>query len=156
MVPRAMNFCRQARWLWLALVLAGCAPHFERPVISVGAIDLQKGSSFLQQTFLVRFHIQNPNSRALPVNGLHAELSVEGERVASGVTSQAFVVPAHGETDFDMTINANMAVALLKLAGNPHADAINYQVTGSANLDLPFLHDLPFQQAGTFSLHSGS
>ena len=46
---------------------------------------------------------------------------------------------------------ANMAVALLQLA-NQHSDSINYEVTGSANLDLPFMHDLPFHQSGAFAL----
>ena len=50
-----------------------------------------------------------------------------------------------------MTITANMAMALLKLA-NQHADSIDYEVTGAASLDLPFMHDLPFHQSGSFSL----
>jgi hypothetical protein len=52
-----------------------------------------------------------------------------------------------------MTISANMAMALLQLA-NRHADSIDYEVTGAASLDLPFLHDLPFHQTGSFSLNS--
>jgi hypothetical protein len=58
-----------------------------------------------------------------------------------------------GQSEFDMTITANMAAAVLQLA-NRHADSIDYEVTGAANLDLPFLHDLPFRQAGSFSLNS--
>ncbi len=56
----------------------------------------------------------------LPVSGLHAELNVGGEQIASGVSNRAFVVPAHGQSEFDMTITANMALAMLKLA-NQHA-----------------------------------
>ena len=36
---------------------------------------------------------------------------------------------------------------------NQHADSIDYEVTGAASLDLPFLHDLPFHQTGSFPLH---
>ena len=50
------------------------------------------------------------------MSGLHAELNVGGERIASGVSNRAFVVPPLGQTDFDMNITANMALALLKLA----------------------------------------
>ncbi len=110
-----------------------------------------QGGNFFQQKFLVKFQVQNPNSRALPVSGLHAELNVAGNRIASGVSNKAFVVPPMGESEFDMTITANMAVALLQLA-NQHADSIDYEVTGSANLDLPFMHDLPFHQTGAFAL----
>jgi LEA14-like dessication related protein len=134
----------------LLLGTAACAPKFERPNLTVVGIELQSGS-FLQQNFLVKFHIQNPNDRALPVSGLHAELNVGGERIASGVSNRAFVVPPLGETDFDMNITANTALALLKLAGT-HADSIDYEVTGAASLDLPFARNLPFRQNGSFSL----
>ncbi|MGC1387720.1 MAG: LEA type 2 family protein [Steroidobacteraceae bacterium] len=136
--------------LALLLCMAACTPKFERPIITVASIEMQRGN-LLQQEFLVKFHIQNPNDRALPVKGLHAELSIGGDRIASGVSNRAFVVPPMGETDFDMTINANMAMALLKLA-NQHTDSIDYEVTGAASLDLAFLNDLPFHQSGSFSL----
>jgi LEA14-like dessication related protein len=135
----------------LMLCLAGCVPKFERPILNVSSIEL-KGGNLLSQNFLVKFQVQNPNDRALPVSGLHAELDVAGERVASGVSNRAFVVPPKGETEFDMTITANMALAVLKLA-NQRADSIDYGVTGAASLDLPFLHDLPFHQTGSFSLN---
>lgn len=130
------------------LALAACTPRFERPNLTVIGIEMQGGNLF-QQNFLVKFQVQNPNDRALPVSGLHAELNVGGDRIASGVSNKAFIVPPMGQSEFDMTITANVAVALLQLA-NQHSDAINYEVTGSANLDLPFMHDLPFHQNGSF------
>ncbi len=138
--------------LLLLLGTAACAPKFERPNLTVVGIEMQSGN-FLQQNFLVKFQIQNPNDRALPVSGLHAELNVGGERIASGVSNRAFVVPPLGQTDFDMNITANMALALLKLV-NAHTDSIDYEVTGAASLDLPFLRNLPFQQNGSFPLKS--
>jgi LEA14-like dessication related protein len=136
--------------LALLLCVAACAPKFERPNITVVGIEMQHGN-LLQQNFQVKFHIQNPNDRALPVKGLHADLRVGGDRIASGATDRAFVVPPFGETDFDMMITANMAMALLKLA-NQHADSIDYDVSGSASLDLTFLNNVPFRQNGSFSL----
>ena len=53
-----------------------------------------RGGNLLQQNFAVKLKIQNPNDRALPVSGLHAELNVGGEQIASGVSNRAFVVPA--------------------------------------------------------------
>jgi LEA14-like dessication related protein len=138
--------------LLLSVGLAACAPKFERPNLAVVGIEL-KGGNFLQQNFLVKFQVQNPNDRALPVSGLHAELNVGGQRIASGVSNQAFVVPPMGQSEFDMTITANMAAAVFQLA-NRHADSIDYEVTGAASLNLPFLHDLPFHQTGSFSLDS--
>lgn len=138
------------------LCLAACsmvAPKFNRPTVSVVGVEL-RGGNLLQQNFSVKLNVQNPNDRALPVRGLSVALNVGGDQIASGVSDRAFVVPPFGESEFDMTIKANLAVALLKLADkmNQHADSIDYDLTGSASIDLPFLRDLPFHQSGSFSL----
>jgi LEA14-like dessication related protein len=137
--------------LWSSLAACSLvAPKFEKPILSVVSIEMVSGN-LLQQNFLVKFNIQNPNDRALPVTSLHAELNVAGERIASGVNTRAFVVPAQGATQFDMTITANMALVLLKLASHSdkHADSVEYELTGAASIDLPFLRDLPFRQNGS-------
>ena len=140
----------------LLLCLAACsllAPKFNRPTVSVVSVEL-RGGNLLQQDFAVKLNIQNPNNRALPVSGLHVELTVDGEQIATGVSDRAVVVPANGDSDFDMTIKANVALALLKLANkmDQRSDAIDYEVSGAASVDLPFLRDLPFRQSGSFSL----
>jgi len=141
--------------LSLMLCLAACslmAPALQKPNLSVARIDFV-GGNLLQQHFLVTLNIQNPNDRALPVTSLHVELNVAGERIASGVSNRAFVVPAGGDTQFDMTITANAALALLKLSQrkDPHADSIDYDMSGAASIDLPMMHDLPFHQHGSFT-----
>jgi LEA14-like dessication related protein len=129
-------------------------PKFEKPVLSVVGIQLVSGN-LLQQNFLVTLNIQNPNDRPLPVTSLHAELNVAGERIASGVSNRAVVVPAQGNAQFEITVTANMALALLKLSQKTDkpSDTIDYEMTGAASIDLPFLRDLPFRQNGSFSLH---
>lgn len=157
MLPRALRQC----WglvLGVALSVTACslvAPKYQKPVLSLVSIQMV-GGNFMQQNFLVKLHIQNPNSRVLPVTSLHVEMHVGGEEIATGINTAPFVVPAHGDNDFDMTIKANMALALLKLAGrkDPHSDSIDYDMTGGASIDLPFLRDLAFHQSGTFSLGS--
>jgi LEA14-like dessication related protein len=138
------------------LGLAACAvlaPKFEKPNLSVVNLEMLNGN-FFQQNFRVTFKIQNPNDRALPVKGLHADLHVGGETIASGVSSQAFVLPAFGEAQFDMLVTANLAMSLLKLAGKVDGrnGAVDYDLTGAVNIDLPLLRDLPFHQSGSFAL----
>src|ERR1700692_921622 len=148
MLPRARLLV-----LGWSLWLAGCSlmtPRFERPTVSVAGIELFNGN-LLQQHFRVKFNIQNPNDRALPVRGLHATLSVGGEQIAQGQNDHAFVVPAQGDIAFDMMITANMALAVLKFADklDQHADSIDYDLSSAARIDLPFLRDLPFHQSGS-------
>jgi LEA14-like dessication related protein len=159
MLPRLRKtLLALARFSAIALAAALCAcsllaPKYNRPNVSVISIQL-RGGNLLQQNFAVKLNIQNPNDRALPVSGVRTELSVSGELIATGVSDHEIVVPANGESEFDMTISANMALALLKLANklDQHADSIDYDLTGSASIDLPFLRNLPFHQSGSLSL----
>jgi len=159
MLPRPPKFLlRLAGSLLIGatLTLSGCslvAPKFTRPNVTVIGIEM-RGGNLLQQNFAVKLNIQNPNDRALPVCGLHAELTVGGEQIASGVSDHAITVPALGESEFDLTITANLAMALLKLTdkANQHGDSIDYELTGVASIDLPFLRNLPFRQSGSFKL----
>jgi LEA14-like dessication related protein len=162
MLPRpAEILLRLARFSPLALVfiVGACSlltPKYNRPNISVISIQMRSGN-LLQQNFAVKLDIQNPNDRSLPVSGVSVALSVSGEQVATGLSDRAIVVPAFGESEFDLTVTANMALALLKLANkmDQHADTIDYDLTGTASIDLPFLRNLPFHQSGSLSLKGG-
>jgi LEA14-like dessication related protein len=142
--------------LWVA-ACSLLTPHFNRPNVSVVNIEM-RGGNLLQQNFAVKFKIQNPNTRALPIEGLHVELNVGGQQIASGVSDHAFVVPAFGESEFDMTIKANVALALLKLADHldQQSDTVAYDLTGSASIRFPILRDLPFHQTGYLSLRGSN
>jgi LEA14-like dessication related protein len=140
----------------ISLALSACslvAPKFNRPNVAVIGIEA-RGGNLLQQNFAVKLNIQNPNDRELPVRGLHVELKVGGVQIATGVSDRAVTVPAFGESEFDMTVSANLALALLKFAdkANQRADSIDYELTGEASIDLPFLRNLPFHQTGSFKL----
>jgi LEA14-like dessication related protein len=147
---------RLTKIIALTLALSACslfAPKFERPNVTVIGIEM-RGGNLLQQRFAVKLNIQNPNDRALPVRGLQAHLNVGGEEIASGVSDRSVTVPAFGESEFDMTINANIALALLKLADKTNrSDSIDYEIKGEASIDLPFLRNLPFRQTGTLKLN---
>ena len=143
-----------------AVLLSACStftPRFERPELSVVDVRLLGGNLF-QQKFRVTFDIQNPNDRALPVDHVSANLVMAGEPVASGATSRTFVVPARGETRFDMIVVANMATSLVQLAQrlNGADGAVDYELDGVVRLDLPLFHSLPFHEKGSFSLPDAS
>jgi len=140
----------------LALALSACAlvhPHIEQPIVRVVAVEL-RGGNLLQQNFVVKLNVQNPNDRALPVRELTFALKVEGVDFASGASEQAFSVPALGSADFQMDISANLGLAVLKLADKrqQHADALAYDLTGTARLSSPFRKQVAFHQNGLLPL----
>jgi LEA14-like dessication related protein len=154
MVPRR----RQPVWprcgaLAACLLLVACTPRLEKPVLTVAKIEYQ-GGNLLQQDFQISFNVHNPNARALPVSGIEARLSVDGDLIASGASSRAFIVPAQGDGQFDMTVHADMATGLIKLLG--HSDALNYELAGTVSLDLAFWRSLSFHQNGVLPLRQAA
>ncbi len=148
------HLSRLIRIALLALTLGACAlaPKFEAPQLSVTDVQLLGGDLF-QQRLRVRMHVQNPNDRALPVQGITYRLEVEGQEFATGETAASFVVPALGEADFDMNVSTNLATTLLKiLGGGANTRALAYHLSGKVTLSEGFLRSVPFEQSGTFRL----
>jgi LEA14-like dessication related protein len=153
-MTRMRPLSRLSAAAWLALLLGACAlsPKFEAPQLAVLDVQLLGGDLF-QQRLRVRMHVQNPNNRALPVQGITYRLEVEGQEFATGESAASFVVPALGEADFDMNVTTNLATTLMKiLAGGANTRALAYHITGKVTLSAGFLRSLPFDQRGVFRL----
>ncbi|MBV9620083.1 MAG: LEA type 2 family protein [Gammaproteobacteria bacterium] len=141
----------------LLMLIAGCAlrPNLQPPQLSV--LDVQLESLQLwQQRLRLRVHVENPNDRALAVQGLTYTLEVEGQPVANGAAGAPFTVPARGAQDFDLEVTANLAPTLIALLGRiAQADAapVPYHLSGEVTLSAGWLRHVPFDARGSFSLH---
>lgn len=141
----------------LGLTCAGCSallPRLETPSLSIVDVELLK-SDLWEQRMKVRLRVQNPNDRALPIKGLSYALEVAGEDFARGVSGASFLVPALGETEFDMNVTANMASTLIKLLGRGSdslGDQLDYRLKGKISLSEGWLRSIPFEEHGKFKL----
>jgi LEA14-like dessication related protein len=139
----------------LALVLAaGCAlvPKFKEPHLEVVNVEMLKGD-LLRQELRVRMRVQNPNDRALPVKSIEYQVEVAGEAFAHGESERDFVVPANGEKEFDVSVTANAASALLRmLGGGKKLEVVEYRITGKVALASGLMRNVPFSQKGEFKL----
>jgi LEA14-like dessication related protein len=140
----------------VVVLLAGCAglgTRLETPAITFVGIRALEASLF-EQKLEVRLRVQNPNTIALPVNVLDIAMELAGEPFATGVTAREFVVPAHGEAEFDMIVTANAATALLKIAGGDRKsrEEIGYRMKGRLSTKLGLLRSIPFEESGTLPL----
>lgn len=139
------------------LALAGCSvliPKLETPTLSIVNVELLKGDLW-EQRAKVRMRVQNPNDRSLPIKGLSYAVEVNGQDFAHGVSAASFTVPALGETEFDMTITANMASTLIRLlgsAGDSANDRVDYRIKGKISLSEGLLRSIPFEETGKFKL----
>ena len=140
------------------LCLAACSvlpTHLEPPQLSVVDVQLLK-SDLLTQRFRVRMHVVNPNDRELGVEGITCHMQLEGEDFADGASAASFIVPALGESEFDMTLNTNVAAVFLKLLGQKDrtlSDPLNYRIVGKVSLSEGLLRSVPFDQTGQFKLN---
>lgn len=142
-----------------SLALSGCSlfmPKLQTPKLSVVNVQIVKGSLW-QQQLRVRMHVDNPNSRTLPIKGLTYVLEVNGQEFAHGESAASFVVPALGEAEFDMNVTANLAGTLITMLGHGSdtlGQSVVYHLSGKVSLSEGLLRSIPFDEHGTFKLQN--
>jgi LEA14-like dessication related protein len=138
----------------LALFVAACAlgPKVEVPRLTLVRVAMTSADIFNQQ-FMVRVHVQNPNDRELPIRGIDYKLFLEGDSFAEGVSDKPFVVPALGETEFDMVVRTNFVSGIGRLMSRLNGrEQVQYVVEGKVLTDISMAKKIPFQETGTVSL----
>jgi len=136
-------------------LLGACSslvPKLEAPELSIVRVDVVKADLFEQQ-LRVRMSVQNPNDRSLSVRGITYEMEVAGQPFAHGESEKNFEVPALGSSEFDVSVTANAADALLRLlSGGKRLDAIEYRMVGKVSLATGMIRSIPFEKKGEFKL----
>lgn len=137
----------------LLLLAAGCTGlggDLLPPRVKVLDVRPLTADMFAQR-FTVRVLVQNPNDLELPVRGIDYQLMLMGDSFAEGVSNEAFLLPALGEAEFDMTVTTNFMSALGRLvsrAGGGKLDKIEYEFTGKIFVDKGVIRKIPFSQQG--------
>ena len=145
------------RYALIALftICAGCsalAPKIETPRLMLVSAAMTSGDIF-SQTFRLRMHVQNPNDRELPIRGIDYQLFLQGDSFAEGVSEQPFVVPALGETEFDLTVRTNFVSSIGRLLSRLGGkDEVQYVIEGKVLTDIGMFKKIPFRESGTVNL----
>ena len=134
-----------------AALSAGCAhtQALESPKISVIGVQVVSGELWSQH-LKVRLRLHNPNDRDLPVTGLEYTIEVAGQELGNGAATQSFVVPAHGDAEFDSTVITNLAAAALKLLSHGPRTLVPYRLAGKVSLG-EGLGRVPFEEQASFT-----
>ncbi len=74
-----------------------------------------------------------------------------GVDFASGVTPNAFKIPANGEhlVEIDVTTNLLRSAQQLVRYFKDSPESLDYQLSGSIQVDIPFVGAVPFSRSGT-------
>lgn len=136
----------------VGLFSTGCAvARLEPPRLEVVEVGLLS-ASVLKQDLRLRMRVHNPNDMELPVRGLTYEVQLSGETFATGESERNIVVPALGQTEFNLDVSANAAAAVLRLLGDRAGNNPQYRVLGRLHLSGGLIRSIPFEHKGELKL----
>ncbi|MFC3607443.1 LEA type 2 family protein [Stutzerimonas tarimensis] len=132
-------------WLLLGLMLglSGCSTwfggRFEQPDVELVKVDIVK-ARMLEQEFLLRFRIDNPNDKSLPVRGLVYKVWLNDLELAEGESSAWANIPANSRGIYEVPVRTNLwrhmryVVRLLERPSQP----IRYRLDGELKTGMMF------------------
>ncbi|MHA6492925.1 LEA/WHy family protein [Pseudomonas borbori] len=133
--------------------LGGCSTwvsgDFKEPDVRLIKVDVIK-AKLLEQHFVLRFRIDNPNGVSLPVRGLDYTVHLNEVLLADGESSTWFTVPAHGHHEFDVPVRTNLwrhLRRIVKLLEKPD-EPIRYRLNGEVKTGLLFGRDVHVARNG--------
>lgn len=146
------------RWILICgtvLALCGCAllrGHPEPPRVSLAGIDVVN-LGLIEQRFNLQLRVQNPNSIALPVQGMDFVLQINNRDFAYGVTNQPVTIPAFGETLVNVDVVSNLARVYEQLRGLGMGvnNRLRYELSGGVGL-ANWAGKIPFESKGEIML----
>ena len=130
----------------VALTLGACAglPRGMEP-LSVTLADVRPGQiGLLEQEFLMKLRVQNPNSVDVPLQGVAFDVELNGRNFAKGVSRQDGSGPAFGDLVLDVRAISTLGDVLAQVGGvrERPPGRIEYRLQGRlapvAGADLPF------------------
>jgi len=98
----------------LAMSVVGCAglgAGSQAPEVHLTSIRPLPGNGF-EQRFLIGLNIINPNKRALRISGMTYHLSLNDNRIASGVAGDIAAIPGFSESRISLEAGTNLISSL--------------------------------------------
>lgn len=139
--------------LGLFISLSGCSSwltdDFRDPEVRLLKVDVVK-AKLLEQKFVLRFRIDNPNDISLPIRGLNYNVKLNGVLLAEGQSDKSFTVPARGHQTFEVPVRTNLWRHLKRIVNSLEDpdEPISYQLQGEVKTGLMFGRSVHLQRNG--------
>ncbi|MBI9084548.1 MAG: LEA type 2 family protein [Desulfobacterales bacterium] len=139
-----------------AFILISCSAFtrsLEKPTLDIVDFRVLE-ARLLEQRYSLVFRVKNPNAMDLPVTGVHYNLKLEGEDFANGVSSKPFLVPAYGESEFEIEVTTSLFRIIQQLASlmSQPPKELNYEIRGQIRVDKVFIGNLAFNSKGKIQM----
>jgi LEA14-like dessication related protein len=140
-----------------SLALGGCAgisKQLEPPRVSLANIQIEEVSG-LETAFEVQMRVFNANDVDLKVKGIKAELEINGQPFATGVSNSPVEIPSYGTELVMVTVYSSVIKMFKSVYGLKESEELKYRLSGkirvsAGNNMMPT--SLPFESEGQMSL----
>ncbi len=153
---RQLALVRLGGVLLLSTVLGGCSTwfsaDFRTPDVQLVDVELVY-AKMLEQEFLLKFRIDNPNSDSLPVRGINYTLHLNGTLLGRGQSNQWLTVPANSTEYVTLRAHTNLwrhVKSFVALFNNPN-QPISYALEAELKTGLIFNKTVPVRRQGSFT-----
>jgi LEA14-like dessication related protein len=138
------------------LAIGGCAgvgKQLDPPRISLANILVQEITG-LETAFQIQMRVFNTNDVDLKVKGIEAQLEINGQPFATGVSNTPVEIPSYGTELVTVTVYSSVIKMFKSVYGLKESEALKYRLSGklrvSGNNMLPTT--LPFESEGQVTL----
>ena len=152
-----MRMARRFSLVTLVLIfLNACAtlsPNFETPAVNLISLKALDQSGF-DRPFTVGLRITNPNAVALDVKGMSYSLSIDGMKLATGVTADFPRIEPYSEATFEVPLSVSLLNSLRlfkRLLDTPQAE-LPYKLEAKLDVGSMLLPKLSITESGVIPL----
>ena len=142
--------------LLAVLMISGCAgvgKQLDPPRISLANIRVQEVTG-LETAFEIQMRVFNANDIDLNVKGISAELEINGQPFATGVSNTPVKIPSYGTELVSITVYSSVIKMFKSVYGLKDSEELKYRLKGkvrvSGNNMMPT--SLPFESEGEVTL----
>ncbi len=122
------------------------------PQVSLADFRVTK-MGLLEQNYLLRLRLKNPNSFPLPIMGMDYQLYLNDQEFAKGTNKQSLTIPAMGENLLDIEVTSNLMRTIGSDWTKMFKREFNYRLSGHINI-MAGAPPIPFEYQGKIPLSS--
>ncbi len=143
-------------------IISSCAPispHYQQPSVGLKSFRIIPNPKGVLPEFEIGLHIINPNRRSIPLKGVFYTISLEDEKLLSGVANNLPTIKGYGETDINLHATVDLVGGLQLINKLLKKQQATMKYTFSARIDTGmFSPPLHIKEEGNLSntLHDTS
>ena len=143
--------------LAIGLLLAGCAglgKPLEAPRVSLADIRVEDFTGF-ETVFQIQLRVINTNDVDLKVKGIEAELEINGQSFAAGVSNTPVKIPSFGTELVTVAVYSSVIKMFKSVYGLQESEELKYRLNGKLRVAgaNALATTLPFESEGVVTLN---